>query len=171
MLSHRPLLDSAPGQSEDGSLHHTPPEINLIPFIDVLLVILIFLMISTTFTQYQQLSINLPSAQGVTNHTVMKEIKIAISKEGRYAVNGVVVEIDQLGAKIEQLSKQWDPPVMKDSDANSEAERKNGRIIISADAKASHQSVMFVLELAGQANITQVVFATQDANSVKSKKP
>lgn len=171
MLSHRPLLDSAPGPTEDGSLLQTPPEINLIPFIDVLLVILIFLMISTTFTQYQQLSINLPSAQGVTNTAAVKEIKVAVSKEGRYAVNGVLIDIDQLGAKIEQLSQQWDQQSSKEIDPGTEPHRKNGRLIISADAKASHQSVMFVLELAGQANITQVVFATQDANTVKSKKP
>ena len=167
MLEQRPLLDSVTGQTEDANLQQLPPEINLIPFIDVLLVILIFLMISTTFTQYQQLSINLPSAQGVTNTSAIKEIKIAVSKEGRYAVNGVLVDIDQLGNKIEQLSQQWDQSVSKDGDAN----RQSGRMVISADAKASHQSVMFVLELAGQANISQVVFATQDANAVKSKKP
>ena len=171
MLSHRPLLDSAPGNTEEVSLQQTPPEINLIPFIDVLLVILIFLMISTTFTQYQQLSINLPSAQGVTNTLAVKEIKVAVSKEGRYAVNGVLIDIDQLGSKIEQLAKQWDQPTTYDGAPSAEAERKIGRLVISADAKASHQSVMFVLELAGQANISQVVFATQDANSVKPKKP
>jgi biopolymer transport protein ExbD len=170
VLSHRPLLDSLPGQTEEASLLHTPPEINLIPFIDVLLVILIFLMISTTFTQYQQLSINLPTAQGVKSSPVVKEMKIAISKEGRYALNGVTVDIDQLGSKIDQIAKQWDIPQNTDASPLSLPERNNGRIVISADAKASHQSVMFVLELAGQANITQVVFATQDINPAKSKK-
>ncbi len=170
MLSHRPLLDSTPGQTEEVSLLQTPPEINLIPFIDVLLVILIFLMISTTFTQYQQLSINLPTAQGVTGTPVVKEMKIAISKEGRYALNGVMVDIDQLGTKINQIAKLWDASQNAGLDPVNLPEQKSGRIVISADAKASHQSVMFVLELAGQANITQVVFATQDSNSVKSKK-
>jgi biopolymer transport protein ExbD len=170
VLSHRPLLDSTPGQTDEVSLLQTPPEINLIPFIDVLLVILIFLMISTTFTQYQQLSINLPTAQGITGNPVVKEMKIAISKEGRYALNGVMVDIDQLGTKINQIAKQWNVSQNADLDPINLPEQKNGRIVISADAKASHQSVMFVLELAGQANITQVVFATQDSNSVKSKK-
>ncbi len=170
MLSHRPLLDSTLGQTDEVSLMQTPPEINLIPFIDVLLVILIFLMISTTFTQYQQLSINLPTAQGSTSKSVVKEMKIAISKEGRYAINGVTIDIDQLGAKMDQIAKQWDIPQNTDASPLSLPERTNGRIVISADAKASHQSVMFVLELAGQANITQVVFATQDINPAKSKK-
>lgn len=170
MLSHRPLLDSTPGQTDEASLLQTPPEINLIPFIDVLLVILIFLMISTTFTQYQQLSINLPTAQGVSSSPVVKEMKIAISKEGRYALNGVTVDIDQLGPKMNQLAKQWDLSQNTESSALGAPERSNGRVVISADAKASHQSVMFVLELAGQANIMQVVFATQDLNPAKSKK-
>ena len=170
MLSHRPLLDSMPGQTDEASLLHTPPEINLIPFIDVLLVILIFLKISTTFTQYQQLSSNLPTAQGVKSSSVVKEMKIAISKEGRYALNGVAVDIDQLGAKMDQMAKQWVTAQNTDADSLNLPEPKSGRIVISADAKASHQSVMFVLELAGQANITQVVFATQDLNPAKPKK-
>ncbi len=64
------------------------PEINLIPFIDVLLVVLIFLMISTTFTRYQELAITLPTANGAASQTEVKQIHIAVSRDGRFAING-----------------------------------------------------------------------------------
>jgi biopolymer transport protein ExbD len=161
MLSQRSLLNSPQSSSEELSLAHIAPEINLIPFIDVLLVILIFLMISTTFTQYQELSIQLPSAQGTQSKVEIKEIKVAITKDGRYAVNGSVVEANQLGQKFEQFASQWE---------GAAGEVTRGKMVISADAKATHQAVMLVLELASQANISQIVFATQDNPNSKAKR-
>jgi len=64
--------------------HLAEPEINLIPFIDVLLVVLIFLMISTTFTRYQELAITLPTANGTATQTEVKQIYIAVSRDGRF---------------------------------------------------------------------------------------
>lgn len=169
MLTHRPLL-SAPSQIDSPyqelGLAHTPPEINLIPFIDVLLVILIFLMLSTTFTQYQELSINLPTASGSQTPQSVSEIKIAISKEGVYALNGVIVQANQLGVRIQQIAQLTN--TKSDSNPNDKANAETEitpsriRLVVLADAKASHQSVMYVLELASQANIGQVVFATQE---------
>lgn len=126
----------------------TPPEINLIPFIDVLLVILIFLMISTTFTRYQELSITLPNAEGAASKSKPKDISIAISSDGRVAMDGKRVAIDQLTQALSQSNK------------NTGAD--NGPVvIIAADGKAPHQAVMQVMEAARNANLPNIVFATQ----------
>jgi biopolymer transport protein ExbD len=81
------------------------PEINLIPFIDVLLVVLIFLMISTTFTRYQELAITLPTANGSSNQTEVKQIHIAVSRDGRFAINGKVTDRSQLSNSLNSLNK------------------------------------------------------------------
>jgi biopolymer transport protein ExbD len=122
------------------------PEINLIPFIDVLLVVLIFLMISTTFTRYQELAITLPTANGSESQAENKQIHIAVSRDGRYAVNGKVTDSFQLKNVLIQLGD-------KDSSAL--------QVNIDADAKAPHQSVMTALEAARDANLSNIVFSSQ----------
>ena len=126
----------------------TAPEINLIPFIDVLLVILIFLMISTTFTRYQELSITLPSAEGAAAKGKPKDIAVAISSDGRVAIDGKRIAPDQLTNALTASSK------------NTGGEN-SPYVIIAADGKAPHQSVMLVMEAARNANLPNVVFATQ----------
>lgn len=121
------------------------PEINLIPFIDVLLVILIFLMISTTFTRYQELAISLPTANGSQSQVDNKQVHIAVSRDGRFAINGKVIDQSQLSNALIQVS-------MKDS---------NLQVTIDADAKAPHQSVMTALEAARDANLSNIVFSSQ----------
>lgn len=141
----------------DNRLHHqgrfslgvksnsVEPEINLIPFIDVLLVVLIFLMISTTFTRYQELAITLPSANGAASQAEVKQIHIAVSRDGRFAINGKVTDPSQLSNSLTQLSS-------KDSNLQGN---------IDADAKAPHQSVMTALEAARDANLSNIVFSSQ----------
>ena len=127
------------------------PEINLIPFIDVLLVVLIFLMISTTFTRYQELAITLPTANGSESQAEMKQIHIAVSRDGRFAINGKVTDRSQLSAALSQLSGQ-----------NNPKEGTNTlQINIDADAKAPHQAVMSALEAARDANLSNIVFSSQ----------
>ena len=123
------------------------PEINLIPFIDVLLVILIFLMISTTFTRFQELAITLPTANGGETQLEVKQIHIAVSRDGRFAVNGKVVDLAKLAAALEQL--------------NASSSNSSVQVSIDADAKAPHQSVMNALEAARDANLTNIVFSSQ----------
>ena len=127
------------------------PEINLIPFIDVLLVVLIFLMISTTFTRYQELAITLPTANGNENQAETKQIHIAVSRDGRFAINGKVTDRSQLSASLAQLTNQGSP--------------KEGasalQVNIDADAKAPHQAVMSALEAARDANLSNIVFSSQ----------
>jgi biopolymer transport protein ExbD len=122
------------------------PEINLIPFIDVLLVVLIFLMISTTFTRYQELAITLPTANGSESQAENKQIHIAVSRDGRYAVNGKVTDSFQLKNVL-----------MQQSDKDGSTLQVN----IDADAKAPHQSVMTALEAARDANLSNIVFSSQ----------
>jgi biopolymer transport protein ExbD len=151
MLDRPTLLESKKSSPNIGSdISSLAPEINLIPFIDVLLVILIFLMISTTFTQYQELSITLPSVAGENAAPPVKEIRIAVSRDGKFAVNGNVVEGAALADRITTVKNA----MASQSDANL-------RVVISADAKASHESVMQVLELASTAGLSNIVFATQ----------
>ena len=121
------------------------PEINLIPFIDVLLVVLIFLMISTTFTRYQELAITLPTASGIESQVESKQVHIAVSRDGRFAINGKVTDQSQLSNALTQLGN-------KDS---------NLQVNIDADAKAPHQSVMTALEAARDANLSNIVFNSQ----------
>ena len=127
------------------------PEINLIPFIDVLLVVLIFLMISTTFTRYQELAITLPTANGSESQVEVKQIHIAVSRDGRFAVNGKVTDRSQLSSVLMQLSG---PSTQKEG-ANSL------QVNIDADARAPHQAVMIALEAARDANLSNIVFSSQ----------
>ncbi|OWS70361.1 biopolymer transporter ExbD [Polynucleobacter aenigmaticus] len=140
----------------DNSLHHqgrfslgvkstsVEPEINLIPFIDVLLVVLIFLMISTTFTRYQELAITLPTANGVSSQSEVKQIHIAVSRDGRFAINGKVTDRSQLSNSLSALNK--DNAI---------------QVNIDADARAPHQAVMSALEAARDANLSNIVFSSQ----------
>ena len=130
---------------------HIEPEINLIPFIDVLLVVLIFLMISTTFTRYQELAITLPTASGVESQNDIKQIHIAVSRDGRFAVNGKVTDRSQLSNAISQLSHN---SASKDSAPSIQ-------VNIDADARAPHQAVMSALEAARDANLSNIVFSSQ----------
>jgi len=122
----------------------TEPEINLIPFIDVLLVVLIFLMISTTFTRYQELAITLPSANGAESQAELNQIHIAVSRDGRFSINGRVTDRNQLSNNLAALNKD-----------------NNIQVNIDADARAPHQAVMSALEAARDANLSNVVFSSQ----------
>jgi len=127
-------------------MHSSPvePEINLIPFIDVLLVVLIFLMISTTFTRYQELAITLPTANGSASQAEVKQIHIAVSRDGRFAINGKVTDRSQLSNSLNALNK--DNVI---------------QVNIDADAKAPHQAVMSALEAARDANLSNIAFSSQ----------
>ena len=108
-------------------------------------------MISTTFTHYQELSITLPSAEGAAAKGKPRDISVAISSDGRVAIDGKRISLDQLTNALTASAK------------NTGGE--NGpNVIIAADGKAPHQSVMLVMEAARNANLPNVVFATQSKN-------
>lgn len=158
MLEHRPLLELPKTHDIDGiNSARQAPEINLIPLIDVLLVILIFLMISTTFTQYQELAITLPSVTGDKSSSTPKEMRVAVSRDGKFALNGQLIEGSALAQQLRTMHNSH--LALYASDALPL------RLVVAADAKAAHQAVMQVLEMAGQAGILNIVFATQESQT------
>ena len=124
------------------------PEINLIPFIDVLLVILIFLMLSTTYSRFTELQVNLPTANADKLPERPGEIIVAVSGDGRYSVRGELVD----GRSVEQLSAVLSAAAAGNRDA---------MVIVSAAALAAHQSVMNVLDAARRAGLVRLTFAAQ----------
>ena len=128
----------------------TEPEINLIPFIDVLLVILIFLMLSTTYSKFTELQLTLPTANAEQLRDRPKEIIVSVASDGRYAVGKVALEGKTVADMAEALR-------------NAATAGKDSVIIISADALAPHQSVVSVMEAARRVGLQQITFATQTA--------
>ena len=123
-------------------------EINLIPFIDVLLVILIFLMLSTTYARFTELQLRLPSAQADALRQTPAEIVVSVSSDGRFAVDRQLVE----GRSVEAISAAL---------RTAAAGRADAVVIVSADALAAHQSVINVLEAARRAGLARLTFAAQ----------
>jgi len=126
------------------------PEINLVPLIDVMMVILIFLMITTTYSKYTELQINLPTADAEKQLERPNEISVLVDVQGRYVVNKSPVEF----ASTEQLAGEL---------RNAAAGLHEPVVIISADAKATHQSVIRVMEAARLAGLSQITFTTQSS--------
>ncbi|ABM60580.1 ExbD/TolR family protein [Verminephrobacter eiseniae] len=131
------------------------PEINLIPFIDVLLVVLIFLMLTTTYSKFTQLQLTLPVADAEQQRDRPREVIVSVAANGRYAVNQTGVDGRSLEAIVQALRSAT--PAGRDS-----------VLIISADAMASHQSVVTVMEAARRLGLAQITFATQSSASARA---
>ena len=132
------------------------PEINLIPFIDVLLVIIIFLMMTTTYSKISGIEIDLPTA-AASNQTPSDEIMVSVSASGVVVVDGQSLRqpgIDAVAAALKQAAQRK---------ANS-ASGKTPVVSINADAKATHQSVIDVMQAAHQADLSQISFATRSGS-------
>ena len=126
------------------------PRIDLIPFIDVLLVILIFLMLTTTYSRFTELQLTLPVADTQQMRERPRELTVAVAADGRYAVNKSPLEGRGVGELAQAL--QAAAPAGGDS-----------VLIISADAMAPHQAVITVMEAARRVGLAQVTFATQSS--------
>jgi biopolymer transport protein ExbD len=125
------------------------PEINLIPMIDVLLVILIFLMITTTYSKFSGLEINLPTADAAQSQEKPNEINVVVSANGDVMVNRVAVgvrTVEAIGVALRRAGGGEKEPV----------------VVINADAKAAHQSVIDVMQAAQQTGFSHISFATQN---------
>ena len=131
---------------------HEDLEINLVPLIDVLLVIIIFLIVSATFARTSELQINLPTADAASPTDKPLVITVEVDAGGRYMVNGNEVAGNDVGQIASALTK-------------AAGDGKEPTIVINADAKATHQSVINVMEASRQANYTRITFATQTAPS------
>lgn len=128
------------------------PEINLIPFIDVLLVILIFLMVTTTYSKFTALQITLPTADAEKAMEQPAEINVGVDAQGHYAIDNAQVAARDASTLAVELKNAANAkgPVGKDP-----------VIIVNADATAAHQSVINVLEAARQAGFDKITFAAQ----------
>jgi len=124
------------------------PEINLIPFIDVLLVIIIFLMLSTTYSKYSELQITLPTADAERMRDRPREIIVSVTADGRYVVDRKPVE----GRSVDMLALEL---------AAAAAGRADAVVVVSADAMTAHQAVINVLDAARRAGLPRLSFATQ----------
>ncbi|MDY7538534.1 biopolymer transporter ExbD [Undibacterium sp. RTI2.1] len=138
------------------------PEINLIPFIDVLLVILIFLMVTTTYSRFTELQITLPTADAEKAQDKPNQIDIGIDAQGRYKINNQPVSFLDTATLAEDLKQ-----VVTAMDAGKTGTKVDPVIIINADRATTHQSVVDVLEAARIAGLAKVTFAAQA--SAKSK--
>ena len=132
------------------------PEINLIPFIDVLLVILIFLMLSTTYSKFTELQITLPVADADKARDRAREIIVAVAADGRYAVNRKTVD----GRSVVALTTEL---------AAAASGIADPVVIISADAMAAHQTVINVLDAARRAGLPRLTFATQTSSGSEAR--
>ncbi|GGC73339.1 ExbD/TolR family protein [Undibacterium terreum] len=134
------------------------PEINLIPFIDVLLVILIFLMVTTTYSRFTELQITLPTADAEKSQDRPAQIDIGIDAQGRYKINSQPVSFLDTATLAEDL-KQAAAALNSGKDGAPDPV-----VIINADRATSHQSVIDVLEAARIAGMAKVTFAAQASN-------
>ena len=127
-----------------------PLEINLVPLIDVMMVILIFLMITTTYNRYTELAINLPSADAAKPAERANEIAVLVNAQGQYVINKRAVvyrTVEQLADELRRAGGAAKEPI----------------VVISADANATHQAVIRVMEAARLAGLSQITFTTQSA--------
>ncbi|WP_399281637.1 ExbD/TolR family protein [Variovorax beijingensis] len=124
------------------------PEINLIPFIDVLLVVLIFLMLSTTYSKFTEMQLRLPTADVDSQRDYPKEVIVAVSADGRYSINKKPVadrNVDTVAAALGAAATGG----------------KDSVVVISADASSPHQAVITVMEAARRVGLVQITFAAQ----------
>ena len=137
-----------------GASKRDDPEINFIPLIDVLLVILIFLMVTTTYQRFAELQITLPEADADPSKERPREVNVGIDAQGRYVIDKTVFTWTNASALADELRR-------------SAGQAKDPVIIISADASATHQSVVNVMEAARMAGLVHITFATQSSGGAK----
>jgi biopolymer transport protein ExbD len=135
-------MDFRKGKQEE------PLEINLVPLIDVMMVILIFLMITTTYSKYTELQINLPTADAEKQLERPNEINVLVNAQGQYVINRAPTPFTTIEALADALRRVA-------------VNQKDPIIVISADANATHQAVVRVMEAARVAGLSQITFTTQ----------
>ena len=124
------------------------PEINLVPMIDVLLVIIIFLMLTTTYSKFSGLELNLPTADSTKQVEQPNEIEVAVTATGQVLINKSPLESNNVQSISEALRR-------------AAGTREDPLIVINADAKTTHQSVVDVMQAAQSAGYPHISFATQ----------
>ena len=128
-------------------------EINFIPLIDVLLVIIIFLVVSTTFSKFSELKINLPTAEAIPQDKDLDKVDIVITSENQYFINDVQIKDNTIAGILEELKN-----------LKSKSNNDLPTVIINADAMSNHQSVINVMEaarLSGPVSYTHLTLPTK----------
>ncbi len=128
--------------------HREEPEINLVPMIDVLLVIIIFLMLTTTYSKFSGLELNLPTAEASKQVEEPNEIDVAVTANGQVLINKSPLAATDVKSISDALRRAG-------------GSRQDPLIVINADAKATHQSVVDVMQAAQSAGYPHISFATQ----------
>ena len=140
-----------------GNRAREDPEINFIPLIDVLLVILIFLMVTTTYQRIAELQITLPEANADQVKERPREINVGLDAHGRYKIDRdppfTFVSVDAMAGMLKHAAADAKDPV----------------VVINADAQATHQSVVHIMEAARAAGVTHITFATQSSPAAPPK--
>lgn len=124
------------------------PEINLVAFIDVLLVVLIFLMLSTTFARLTELKVNLPSANAQAPDAAPRTLAVVVAADGRYLVNQRSPDSRTVDGLTAAMAAELNG-------------RKDVVVVVSADAGANHQSVINVMDAARRLGLKHLTFAAQ----------
>lgn len=134
-------------------LRREEPEINFVPLIDVLLVILIFLMVSTTYAKFTELQVDLPGASAEKPGSRPSEIVVSVSAQGQYVIEGGAAPVASVAALSAELGRLA-------------AGNREAVLVVRADANARHQAVIGVLDAARQAGVARISFAARsDAGS------
>lgn len=124
------------------------PELNLVPLIDVMLIVLIFLAVTTTYSRYSELRLQLPSAQASPTDARVNEIVVGVSADGRFALDRIVLpntDPDAIAQALRQAAQGMDEPM----------------VVIHADAQTPHQAVVNVMEAARRAELSRISFITE----------
>ena len=124
------------------------PEINFIPLIDVLLVIIIFLVVSTTFSKFSELKINLPIAEANQSKDKNDSINIIITEDGQYSINEKIIESVSIEKLVIELKAE-------------SSGKKDMPVIINADEMNTHQSVVDVMEASRIVGLNRITFSTK----------
>lgn len=124
-----------------------PLEINLTPMIDCLLFLIVFLLLATSFNKFSRLNIVLPEAKGVSINTDSNKIEVAVQEDGSYMVNGIAL-VSQNETELVSLINQ-----------QTQGDRER-LFVIAADANASHQSVVKVMDVAGKLGFVNLNIST-----------
>ncbi len=128
------------------------PELNLVPLIDVMLIVLIFLAVTTTYSRYAELRLQLPGAEASPVETRASEIVVGVAADGRFALGNAVLPSsapEAVAGALSRAAQGLSAPML----------------VIHADAQAPHQAVVDVMEAARMAGITRISFVTERAAS------
>ncbi len=128
--------------------HDEEPELNLIPLIDVMLIVLIFLAVTTTYSRYAELKIELPRAEAKATQNRPNEIVIGVTADGRYAIDKRVLAKSDVNDLVEAMRA-------------AAQGRTDLLVVIHADAQSPHQSVINVMEAARILQLARISFVTE----------